>query len=77
EHIEQVIREWYIKHNKGPASDRVVSKEAMNFYKSRAWRETRETVVREVRERDDIRIYRRRYCRIEWRVIKSKAITTF
>ncbi len=46
EHIEQVIREWYIKHNTGPASDRVVSKEAMNFYKSRAWRETREIVLR-------------------------------
>ena len=46
EHIESVIREWYAKNNTKPASDRVVDKDTMRFYKSKAWRETREQVLK-------------------------------
>lgn len=44
--VERVIHDWYSKHNNKPASDRVVDKETMRFYKSKAWRDTRELVLK-------------------------------
>lgn len=44
--VEQVIHDWYARHDNKPASDRVVDKETMRFYKSKAWRDTRLQVLK-------------------------------
>lgn len=44
--VEQTIRDWYARYDNKPASDRVVDKETMRFYKSKAWRDTREQVLK-------------------------------
>ena len=46
ERIKQVIHDWYARYDNKPASDRVVDKATMRFYKSKAWRQTREAVLK-------------------------------
>lgn len=43
---EQVIRDWYKRYGNQPASDRVVDKATMRFYKSKQWRDVREQVLK-------------------------------
>ena len=43
---EQVIRDWYKRYGNQPASDRIVDKATMRFYKSKQWRDVREQVLK-------------------------------
>lgn len=59
--VKDVIYNWYKRYGSKPASDRKVSKEAMRFYKSKKWRETRQVVLK----RDN---YECQHCKAEGKV---------
>ncbi|MGX0848987.1 putative kinase [Staphylococcus auricularis] len=46
EHIKKVIHDWYQRYGNTVASDRVVDKETMRFYKSKRWRDVRAQVLK-------------------------------